>query len=242
MDLSKGRILLSLLFMSCLVAGSAQATTDAPLLDPWFTDYPLVFSTNVKVDYDPTGGAGGNGRLTASGWTYTYTALEGTAVVDVFGDFNLDVDIVPSTGVAVSGNLTVTGVDYWTDEALETGLEDGNLFSSNELALLPSGQTAFGSGAEDKFEFIFVQDGDMLVNDETYIGVVIWAYAIDAFNVIDPFFTVVGGTWQNYDPLDDDGDYPGESDTFHLPEPTTLIVLAMAGGLAVVRRRRPHEL
>lgn len=226
--ISKVSILLTVVAVLSLSVGSVWATPAAPLLNFSPEHFPLIYSYNIKVDYYPTGGAGGSGHLSALGTSLLYRPEPGVAIdIDVDGTFSVEADIDQATGVAESATLTVTGLVGGLPIA---GLPDENLFSSTILM-------DFGSGAEDKFEFLFTQQGDMLAPNGAPVGVLLSAWGIDDFN--DPNDPVFDHEWHNYDPFDPFlFFYPGDSDSFYLPEPTTMIVLAVAGGLGLLRRRR----
>jgi len=189
----------------CLLAVSAQGTP----LNLSKQHYPLVYSGGIYVSYDPAGAGGGQyGLLTASGWPLELNSDETTTVNLWDGVFELEAVIDPSTGEGLSGTLTVTGDP-------DGYLED--LFYSTNLL-------GFGSSADDKFEFLFQQQGDMLAGDGDVVGVILWAWSIDEF--LEPVFNI---------PFENN--YNGEADTFYLPEPSSCALFAVIG-LGLIRRRR----
>lgn len=221
---AKPVIFILLVSLLAIPLSSAQGALLSPPLSP--EHYPLIYSSNIRVVYDADGGTGGNGLLTATGTSLMYKPSSTDDVVDVDGTFEVTAHIVPSTGAFISGHLDVTGVKDDGGGWIEDYLSSNELFFSDTL-------TAFGFGPEDKFEFLFTQEGNMLANNNAIVGLIFSAATITEFST--PVFT---SDFDNF--FMDMEPYLGTSDTFWLPEPATLIVLAMAGGFAVLRRRRPH--
>ena len=133
----------------------------------------------------------------------------------LYGYFELSVEIT-TAGVAVNGAETSLSV---TDEDLDYNLIP--LFTSTNL-------TGFGSGAEDLFEFTFTHEGAGLPDPGDQIGVILSGWSIDEFNdPNDPVFNI-----------DFDNNYNGVSNTFYMPEPTSIALLSVAGIGAVLRKRK----
>ena len=160
-----------------------------------------------------------------------FTASDIATPITATGTFNISVAVDPTTGPGLSGSLTIkaTRMDAGHYGEYIPGCDDDDVFYSTTLA-------DFGSGVEDKFEFVFTQEGTgMLAPDEEPIGIIVDAREISNFDDPNgPDFSL--SEWNNGYGL------TANSHAFYMPEPTTLIVLAIAGGLAVVRRRRPREL
>jgi len=191
-----------------IFTGSVQAE----LLNLSLEHYPRVYSTFVQVDYDPAG-AGANGLLTASGWTWDLYEDATQASWPIYaGDFLLSVEIDPATGQAVSGSLDVTGDPYGS---LET------LFYSNNL-------TAFGYGGDDLIECLFLQEGSGLPPEGALVGIIMNAVSIDDLvfseGVVPDWDVAFSNTGNGY------------SNTFYLPEPSSVVLLGLAG-FGVISRR-----
>ncbi len=169
--------------------------------------YPLVASDFIQVDYDADGGAGGMGLLTAVGYAADLQEFEGDSQI-IDGDFILTVVINPTTGAGISGELVVS--EWWDVSS--------DLFYSADL-------TAFGWGTlegDDVFEATFIQDGNMMASDGDDLGVILALASIDA-------------PWDFSQDFSNSG--YGTSQSFYMPEPTTMIVMSIAG-IGLLRRRR----
>jgi len=202
--------------VSCLlvcVFTISAGSSYAELLNLTVEHYPRVYSTFVQVDYDPAG-AGANGLLEASGWTWDLYEDETSMSWPIYsGEFLLSVEIDKATGQGVSGSLDVTGDPYGP---LET------LFYSTTL-------TAFGYGGDDLFECLFTQEGSGLPPVGEPIGIIMNAVSID-----DLIFSE--GVEPGWDVAFSNGG-DGYSNAFYLPEPSSMALLGLAG-LGLISRRR----
>ena len=196
-----------------VIATSAQAA----LLNLNAT-YPLVTADLLTVSYDANG-FGANGRMDASAWVDNWNPDgSGSLSMDPLGTFTAVFEIVPATGVGVSGTLLVTGDVNPDDGVLET------LISSSTLI-------AFGFGVEDKFEAVFLQESGSLAPAGATIGVIIDARNITQFNSPTlPFFT---------DDFQSTGTKADMFVTGQIPEPGTLLLLGtgVLGAFGYVGRR-----
>jgi hypothetical protein len=206
------------LFVSVVFLGLTTSLAEAELIDGLsFDHYPRVYSADIQVDYDADGGTGGTGLLTASGWTWDcYEENSGDSYA-LYGDFYLEVEIDKSDSeniLAASGYLTVD----------DPGGPVEDLFYSTAI-------TDFGFGGNDLLQFLFVQEGSgMMAPDGEPIGIIISGVSIDddLFSEANPP-TFLVDFYNNYN---------GSSNTFYLPEPTTMLLLTIGLGSMCIRRRR----
>ena len=219
-------------------ATSVQATPLNPLMQLTTEHYPLILAEQMQVDYYGVDHASNTlpnsdtqGLLVLTATVMEFTSDEGATATGAFGSFAISIAVDPLTGEGLSGSLAVTGTQADVNNIANwgqnlPGLDDEDIFYSTNL-------TDFGSGFDDRFEFIFAQEGTgMLAPDAEPIGVIASAWTIPGMTV--PDFDMSG--WDNGSGL------TAKSHTFYMPYPATLLVLAIAGGLAVVRRRRPHKI
>ena len=177
MNLLRGKhTSLLLVAVVCLCVSGASAAR----LDLSHPHYPLVASGSIDVSYDPGGGSGSAGRLTAAGFTGSLQTSQ-TSSQSIYGYFNLTVDIDTSTGAGLSGTLQV-GDEFMT----------GNqLFGSLTL-------TEFGWGTlagDDVIEFAFTQSGNMLADNGDNVGVILAVGRQSApWDFTQSFDTLIGGS------------------------------------------------
>ncbi len=85
--------------------------------------------------------------------------------------------------------------------------------------------TAFGWGTaagDDLFEATFVQEGNMLTDDGGNIGMIL-------------FSAGAGAPWDFTQDFNEG--WSGFSKTFYMPEPSTMVVMSIAG-IGLLRKRR----
>ena len=207
---------ISIFLCACVVLG-AVASAQASLIGLEMAHFPRVASNGIAVDYiAPTGGET-LGTLTAFGDAWDIYSSIAPEAEEAWGFFDLTVVIDSTTGTAVSGELYVDDDTY------------GFIFSSTTI------ETVFGFGGNDLFEFKFTQVGNSGLptgpQDGDSIGVILSALSIpDAIFDDSP---VIVPDWTT----DFSNNWNGESDTFFLPEPTSLGLL-VAGSFALLRRRK----
>jgi len=194
-------VVVSFIFIS---AGAAQGD----LLNLSRDHYPRIYTGSILVTYDADG-AGDKGLLIAEGWPMAVDSSD-VDTVDLWdGIFYLECVIDPATGAAESGSLTVTG-----------DLDGVNTVTLMESTIL----TAFGSGAEDLFEFKFTQEGTTpLVPDTDTIGVILDGREVLDFSVPDFSSDFTNDGW-------------GNAESFYMPEPTTVVLVGL-GAIGILRRR-----
>lgn len=221
---------LSVLLVGILSFNPVWGTPSAPLLNLTTDHWPLVYAAYLQADYYGAGhpsntlvNSATEGQLVLSATVMQYTPDVGESPVSITGSFLIELAVNPLTGEGLGGKLEVSGTDFYLNPL--PGLPTDDIFYSTTL-------TAFGSGMEDKFEFCFVQEGTgMLAPDAEPIGVIVDARPIEDFNDPDsPVFNVY--EWDNGYGL------TANAHTFYMPEPTTMIVLGVAGAGIVLRRRR----
>ncbi len=206
---------ISIFLCACVLFG-VVASAQASLIGLEMAHFPRVASNGIAVDYiAPTGGET-YGTLTAFGDAWDIYSSSAPEAEEAWGYFDLTVMIDPITGDAVSGSLLVDDDFY------------GDIFNSSTIV-------DFGFGGNDLFEFKFTQEGNSGLptgpQDGDSIGVILSAVSIpDAIFDDTP---VIVPDWTT----DFSNNWNGESDTFFMPEPASLGLLA-AGGLALLRRRR----
>jgi len=194
-------VVVSFIFIS---AGAAQGD----LLNLSRDHYPRIYTGSILVTYDADG-AGDKGLLIAEGWPMAVDSSDVDTVDLLDGIFYLECVIDPATGAAESGSLTVTG-----------DLDGVNTVTLMESTIL----TAFGSGAEDLFEFKFTQEGATpLVPDTDTIGVILDGREVLDFSVPDFSSDFTNDGW-------------GNAESFYMPEPTTMVLVGL-GGIGILRRR-----
>jgi len=176
-----------------------------------------VFSTSLNVNYTYNPGPQ-TGVLTSTGQMYLTTATVQLDEADTgstgFGTFELQVELESDGQILEGGDheLHVAWDPYMTGNI--------DLFYSTTLI-------AFGFSADDKFECIFEQEGNMLAPDKEQVGVILWGVSIGGG---EPVFNA---------PFSNGGN--GYSDTFYLPEPSGLVVLSIVGLGALYRRKRGNR-
>jgi len=195
-------VVASFIFIS---AGAAQGD----LLNLSRDHYPRVYTGSILVTYDADG-AGDKGLLIAEGWPMQVDSSD-IDTVDLWdGIFYLECVIDPATGTAESGILEITG-----------DLDGVNTVTLIESTIL----TAFGSGAEDLFEFTFTQEGTTpLVPDGHTVGVILDGREVFEFSVPDFSSDFTNDGW-------------GNAESFFMPEPTTMAIVGL-GVIGILRRRR----
>lgn len=189
--------------------------TQAALLDLSVEHYPRVWSVSTQVTYDPNGVVDADKGLFVADGSASELYTDGTSTVGIVpGDFHLEAVILMATGEALSGSLSVTGT---VDGNLET------LFSSTAL-------TDFGYlTAADMFEFLFVQEGSGLPPEGGTVGVILMGVSVLGSEYGSPPFS---------DYFDNNGN--GYSNTFYLPEPTSAMLMMLAG-VGFLRRARSRK-
>jgi hypothetical protein len=170
---------------------------------------PWVLTDAVYVQYTLTGAD--TGHLLAYGCPTTYNdGPESTVTLNpYYSYFELNLDLYTS-GEPIGGSLTLSG-------ATDNNPTPPVLFYSTLL-------NAFGYGADDKFECILTQEGPGVPQEGDLIGVILIGTSIPG----DP------DTWFT-DAFNNN--YNGQADVFYLPEPATLVVLAI-GALGLLGRRK----
>lgn len=196
------------LILALFFVSSMASVVQADPLNLTIPHDPWVFSSGVYVDYSLTGSD--TGRLMISGWPDTFNAtpiIEGVRLES--GSLELSIDMY-TNGVPIGGTVTLTGSELYGDE------NPPILFHSTNL-------TAFGFSNYAKYEFLFTQEGVGIPPLDEPFGVVVLGMSVpgEGIDFTQPF--------SNYS--------NGQAETFYLPEPSSLVVLAMAG-IGLIRRRR----
>ncbi len=206
--------------VSIVFIGLATSLATAALIPGMsFEHYPRVYSMDVSVNYDADGGTGGNGLLTASGYTWDCYESDPDSSYPLYGFFDLSVEIDktnPNDIVAVGGTLVVSDEPVYGDPLV-------NLFASTTL-------TDFGFGGDDLLQFLFVQNGPGMPPENEPVGIIISGVSIDnaLFSEANP------PTFQE----DFSNTGNGSSNAFYLPEPASMILLSVGFGSLCLRRRR----
>ncbi len=208
------------IFLSACVLLGAVASAQAALIGLTMTHFPRVASNGIEVVYVAPTGGDTLGTLTAFGDAWDIYSSSSPTAEEGWGFFDLTVVIDSTTGEAVSGSLLV-------DDDPDDGY--GDIFSSGTIL-------DFGFGGDDLMEFKFTQEGDSGMptgpQDGDIIGIILSAMSIPDAIFADGDPGIVPD-WTT----DFSNSFNGESNTFFLPEPASLGLLA-AGGLALLRRRR----
>jgi hypothetical protein len=209
---------------ACAILATA-GVCQAGLLGLTEIRYPDIYTSNITVTYDADGAAP-YGLLEAKwGLPSQLTLAMGNSLdLDIFAStFTLTAKYDPAQGKFISGTLLIEG-DY---DGQHTGVAPRALFSSTQL-------TGLGSGATDRFEFLFTEDVQTpILEAGQTIGIIMDArylspgtVYLDSNRMVEPQF---------------DQDFTGNgfaySDTFYVPEPATLGLLLL-GAIGLVRRRR----
>lgn len=182
---------------------------------------PSALATPLNlVGSDPDVAAGGI-LINYNATTDLFTAVGSTTnaslppqVNNLNGQFSLSATIDASGNISGPGSILVTG---------DIGSGQQTLFSSNLIS-------AFGFGATDKFEFLFIQQAGVLASAGSLIGSIL----------VDVNLAFPGGI-PSFESSFNNAIFPGgpgigNADTF-VPTPSAA-VLAGLGGLMATRRRR----
>ena len=207
------------IFLCACVLFALAASAEASLIGLELTHYPRVASSGILVTYvAPTGGDVYGTLTTAFGETWDLFSDETQTADEVWGAFDLTIQIDPSTGQAVPGSGSLLVAD---------DIAYGSMFASSTIL-------EFGYGGDDIMEFRFVQQGVSGLPNGPQNGDMI-GVILSAMSIPDAIFAAPETVpdWLT----DFSNNYNGQSDTFFLPEPASLGLLA-AGGLALLKRRR----
>ncbi len=197
------------------LAGLLAAPAQGSLLNLSLLRSPDITSGFIDVEYDA-----GTQVFTASGFALQLDGID----FDVIGSFDYFIQLDGFGGLSF-GSLTITG---------EVGDFGPPLFGP---PLLTGDVTAFGfqDGGGDLFEILFTVTGGSMATAAHYGdpgavgGVIMNANGSNFGGTFDVDFNNNGGS---------PGFGQGTSDTAPIPEPATLVLLAVAGGLVARRRRR----
>ncbi len=192
------------------LAGLLAAPAQGSLLGLTLLRSPDITSGFINVAYDSD-----TGFFTASGFALQLDGLD----FDVIGSFAYSLQL-DGFGGLISNPLNILTI---------TGALQGE--GPTEVTLLEGVVTAFGfqDGGGDLFEILFTVTGGDLATPAHYGdpgavgGVIMNANGSDFDGTFDDNFNNIG---------------TGTSDTAPIPEPATLVLLAIAGGLVARRRRQ----
>lgn len=196
---------------SCIIACVAGAS-QAGVLDDTVVHFPWVKSNDGEITYTPITST--TGMLDMVSYPTMYNHDAGTVGTDLTdGYLNVHV-IVDLSTKSVSWNTAYDSALYLT------GNPDGgdvvDMFKSNRPV-----EFDYYFANQGQIALRFLQDGAMQPPNNGNVVVQIWAAGASDFNTL-------GDVTALY------------SDTFFMPEPCTLALLAV-GGLVLARRRRMHN-